>query len=93
MSASLILFYVLTGCDHNSGFYATSKKLTAECLKKTKEAHDLLAASGTQLPVTQDVISDLEQFVMQHVYGDTNSKTLADVRAAKGKAQKKKNTI
>jgi len=52
-------------------------------LEKSKEAHDLLAACGTQLPVTQDTISDLEQFVMRYVYGDTKSKTLADARAAK----------
>jgi len=46
----------------------------AECLEKLKESHDLLAACGMQLPVTQDVISDLEQFVMRYVYGDTKSK-------------------
>jgi len=62
-------------------------------LEKSKEAHDLLAACGMQLPATQDVISDLEQFVMRYVYGDTKSKTLADTRAVKWRAQKKKNTI
>ena len=58
---------IRTGC-----FYGTSKKLIAERLRKSKEAHDLLAC-GMQLPVTQDVISDLEQFVMRYVYGDTKS--------------------
>jgi len=53
----------------------------------------MLAACGRQFPVTQDVISGLEQFVMRYVYGDTKGKTLADVRAAKWRAQKKKNTI
>ena len=80
-------------CDHNSGCYETSKKLIAESSEKSKEAHDLLAACGMQLPVTQDVISDLEQFVMRYVYGDTKSKSLPDTRAAKWRAQKKKNTI
>jgi len=65
----------------------------AEFLDKLKEAHDLLAACGTQLPVTQDVISDLEKSVMQYVYGDTKSKSFRDMRAAKWRAQKKKNTI
>jgi len=80
-------------CDHNSGCYKTSKKLIAESLEKSKEAHDLLAACGMQLAATKDVISDLEEFVMRYVYGDTKSKTLADTRAAKWRAQKKKNTI
>jgi len=43
--------------------------------------------------VTQDVISHLEQFVIRYVYGDTKSKNLADARAAKWRAQKKKSTI
>ena len=68
MSASVIPLHVLTGCDHNSGFYRASKKLTAERLEKSIEAQDLLAACGTQLPVTQDVISHLEQFVIRYVY-------------------------
>jgi len=69
MSASMIPLHVLTGCDYNSVFYRTSKKLIAGCLKKSKEPHDLLAACGMQLPVTQDVVSDLEQFVIRCVYG------------------------
>jgi len=93
MTASMIPLHVLTGCDNNSGFYGTSKKLIAERSEKSKEAHDLLAACSMQLPVTQDIISDLQQFVMRYVYGDTKSKTLADARAAKWRAQKKKNTI
>jgi len=44
-------------------------------LEKSKEAHDLLAECGMQLPATQDIISDLEQFVMRYVYGDIKSKT------------------
>ena len=89
----MIPLHVLTGCDHNSGLYGASKKLTAERLEKSKEAQDLLAACGTQLPVTQDVISHLEQFVIRRVYGDTKNKNLADARAAKWRAQKKKSTV
>ena len=50
----------------------------------------LLAACSTLLPVTQEVISDLEQF---YVYGDTKNNTTRDVSAAKWTAQKKRSTI
>jgi len=85
----------LTGCEHNCGFYGASKKVTADWLKKSKEAQHLLllAACGTQFTVTQEVISDLEQFVICYVDGDTKSRTLRDARAAKWRAQKKKRTI
>ena len=93
MAASIIQLHVLTGCDHNSGFYGASKRLIADRLEKSQEAHNLLAACGTCLPVTQGVITDLERFVIRYVYCDTKSKTLADVRAAKWRAQKKKSTV
>lgn len=90
MAASIIPLHVLTGCDHNSSFYGASKKLIADRLDKSKEAQGLLAACGTQLLVTEQVISDLERFVIRYVYGDTKSKTLAESRTAKWRAQKKK---
>ena len=62
MSASVIPLPVLTGCDHNSGFYGTSKKRTADCLETSEEAQKLLADCGTQLPVTEEVIRDLQFF-------------------------------
>jgi len=42
MSASTIPPHVLTGCEHNSGFYGASKKVTADHLEKSKEAQHLL---------------------------------------------------
>ena len=93
MSESIIPLHVLTGCDHNSGFYGASKKLVADRLEKSEEARKLLSACSTQLPVTHEVITDLEKFVIRFVYGDTKSKTVGDARAAKWRAQKKKSTI
>ena len=93
MSASIIPLHVLTGCDHSSGFYGASKKVIADRLEKSKEAQDLLATCGTHLPVTQEVISDLEQFVIRYVYGDTKNKNPRDARAAKWRRQNKKSTI
>ncbi len=67
MVASIIPLHVLTGCDHNSGFYGVSKKLIADHLKNSKEAQHFQGACGTQLPVTQEVISDLEQFDIRYI--------------------------
>ena len=90
MSASIIPLHVLTGCDHNSGFYGASKKAIADRLEKCKEAQDLLVACGGELPVTEEVISDLEQFVIRFIYRDPKTKTPKDARATKWRAQKKK---
>ena len=90
-----LLLTVFGLVEHNCGFYGASKKVIADRLEKSKEAQHLLllAACGTQLPVTQEVLSDLEQFVICYVYGDTKSRTLRDARAAKWRSQKKKSTI
>ena len=68
--------HVLTGCHHNSGFYGVGKKLIADPLQSFQEAHSLLEACGSQLPVPQKVLRDLEQS------GGKNT-TLAHVKAAK----------
>ncbi len=59
------------------------KKVIADHLENSKEVHNFLAACGTQLPVTQDVISDLEQFVIQYIYCDAKINTLGEVRVYK----------
>ncbi len=64
MATSIILLHVLTGCDLNSGFYGASKKLIADLLENSKEAHNFLEACRTQFPVTQEVISDLICIIM-----------------------------
>lgn len=93
MSQSIIPIHVISGCDHNSGFFGASKLLIVGRLEKSKEANKLLATCGAQLPAPQNVISDLEQFVIRYVYGNTKSKTPGEARAAKWRAQKKKSTM
>ena len=83
MAASIIPMHVLIGCHHNSGFYGVGKKLIADPLQSFQEAHSLLEACGSQLPVPQKVLRDLEQFVIQYVYSGGKNTTLADVKAAK----------
>lgn len=93
MAASIIQLHVLTGCDHNSGFYGVSKKLVADRVNDSKEARDLLASCGMELPVTEYVLNDLELFVIRYIYNDPKSTTLCDARSAKWRSMKKKNTI
>ena len=64
MATSIIPLHVLTGCDHNSGFYGASKKLITDRVEKSKKAQDLQAVCGIQLLVIQEIISNLEQFVI-----------------------------
>ena len=90
MAEYIIPLHVLTGCDHNSGFYGVSKKMIADRSKKSVEAQNLLLSCGTQLPVTQRIISDLEKFVIRHVYNDSKNKTLGDARAAKWRCRRKR---
>ena len=89
MAASIIPMHVLTGCHHNSGFYGVGKKLIADPLQSFQEAHSLLEACGSQLPVPQKVLRDLEQFVIQYVYSGWKNTTLADAKAAKWRTQNK----
>ena len=86
MAESIIPLYVLTGCSYRN-------KAVIDRLQKCKEAHNLLAKCNTQLPVTKEIINDLEQFVIRYIYCDTRNKTLAEARAAKWAALKKKKII
>ena len=90
MAASLIPLHVITACDHNSGFYGVSKKVISDRIQTRKETHDLLAYCGTELPASKEVLDDLKKFAMWYVYCDTEKMTLAELRAAKWRAQKKK---
>ncbi len=85
MSEVIIPLHVLTGCDHNSGFYGASK-IIADRLQSCNEARGLLASCGTDLPAPEEVIKDLEQFVIRHIYCGAQNRTLGEVRAAKWRA-------
>ena len=93
MSTPIISLHVLTGCDHNSGFYGVSKKLISDRVQKSKETCDFLSSCGRELPVSQEVLDNLEQFVIRYVYCDIKHKNPAEVRAAKWKMQKNKNML
>ena len=83
MTARIVPLHVITGCDDNSDFYSVSKKVVSDRIQSRKEAHDLLASCGTELPSSKEVLDDLDKSVMRYVYCDTEKITLAELRAAK----------
>ena len=80
---------VVTGCDHNSGFYGTSKKVVSDRIKKCKEARDLLASCGDELHASNAVLGDLEKFVLRYVYCDMGTPLLLKFEQLNGKHRRK----
>ena len=93
VSKFIIPLHVLTGCDHNSGFYGASKKVIAGRIQSCSEARHLLESCGRELPATRRVFEDLQQFVIKYIYSDDKIDTLAEARAKKWRMMKRKNTI
>ena len=48
-------------------FYGKGKKLIADRVQNSADARNLLAECGRQLPATQEVLSDLERFVIRYI--------------------------
>ena len=89
----IIQLHVLTGCDHNSGFYGIGKKKVAEKLKKNPDARQLLLECGNNLELTDDIVDRLIKFVIQYIYSDKKSVSIAEARASKWKLQKRKSLV
>ena len=49
----IIPLHVLTGCDHNSGFYGIGKMKVAERAKQSPDARQLLLSCGNTLQLTE----------------------------------------
>ena len=60
---------------------------------KFDEARKWLQGLGKRLPVTADMQDDMEQFTIRYIYKDKTSKRLAEARAKKCEAMKKKSTL
>ena len=83
--------HVLSGCDHNSGFYGVSGKAIVDRIEKSSDGHKLLQGCRNSLPAGDDTINDITKFVTRYVYSDVKSDNLLDARAIKWRAQNKKN--
>ena len=93
MVECLIPLHVITGSDHNSGFYGLGKKSIADRVESSMEAKRLLSRCGTELPATQSTLGDLETFVIKYIYNDKKSKSITEARASKWRMQKKKSIM
>ena len=91
MSEVIIQLHVITGCDHNSGFYGRGKKAIFEKVKKVEDARSLLHGCGDMLPISITVLHNLKQFVIKYIYGSKEN-SCAETRAKQWRKMKKKNT-
>ena len=64
----LIPFHVLTGCDANSCFFGHGKMSLYEKLSKSTAARSLISKCGEGLPLSDDVLNNLNSFVIRYIY-------------------------
>ena len=89
----IVPFHVHTGADAVSGYYGHSKQIIFDTAMKSEEAHRLMQGLGKKVPISPDIISNMEQFTIQYIYNDKESTTLAEARARKWVAMKNKSTL
>ena len=85
----VVPFHIITGCDHNSGFFGRGKKSLFEKLKKDRQAQELLQEVGESLTLEDSVRLNMKRFVLWKMYGE-NTDSCAKARASKWKKLKKK---
>ena len=93
MVECFIPLHVISGSDHNSGFYGMRKKSVADRVKSSAEAKRLLSQCGAELPAVQSTLQDMEKLVIKYVYHDKKSKTMTEARVSKWRVQKKKSIM
>ena len=89
----IIPLHVLTGCDHNSGFYGIGKTKVAERVKKSPDARQLLLSCGNNLQLADDDADKLIRFVIKYIYSDCKSATIAEARSTKWRLQNRKSLL
>ena len=57
ISEVIIQLHVMTGCDHNCGFYGRGKKMAMEKIFNSSKARNLLSACGETLPIQPNVLN------------------------------------
>ena len=80
----MIQLHVMTGCDHNCGFYGRGKKAIIEKVSRVPEARALLHGCGDMLPIQPTVLENLKKFVIKYVYG-SDGISCAETRAKQWK--------
>ena len=91
MAHVIIQSHVMTGCDHNCGFYGHGKKAVIKKVMKSSEARVLLHECGDALPIPAHVLNNLKAFVIKYVYV-SKELSCAQARATQWEKMKKKST-
>ena len=89
----IVPFHVHTCADAVSGYYGHSKQTIFDTAMKSEETRRLMQGLGKKLPISPDIISNMEQFTIQYIYNGKESTTLAEARARKWVAMKNKSTL
>ena len=84
MAEVIIQLHVMTGCDHNCGFYGRGKRAIIEKVMKVPDARSLLHGCGDMLPIPSTVLNNLKKFVIKYIYG-SNEMSCAETRAKQWK--------
>ena len=93
MAECIVQLHCFTGCDANSGFYGKGKSSVYEKVAKSSGARQQLSRCGDSLHLEEEVVQELFAFTRQVIYGDKKSSTMAEARASKWKAMKRKSFI
>jgi len=88
MAKCIIQLHYITGCDTNSSFYGKGKSSAQECCCTANTVE-----CGNSLDVGEDIIDELIKFTHNVIYGDNKSSSMAEARAEKWKAIKKKSFL
>ena len=91
MAHLIIQLHVMTGCDHNCGFYGHCKKGLIKRVMKSSEARVLLYECGDALPIPAHALNNVKTFVIKYVY-ENKELRCAETRATQWEKVKKKST-
>ena len=84
--------HVISGCDSVSGFYGHGKKTIIKKAIASIQICEKLNQLGKTVPFDEKYLPDIEDFVLQCIYGEKNT-TFSNIRRAKSwNKMKKKNT-
>ena len=82
MADCIVQPHCFTGCDANSGIYGKGKSSVYDKVAKSPVARRQLSHCGDTLDLGEE---ELLKFTRHVMYGDKNSRTMAETRAAKWK--------
>jgi len=93
MASCIVQLHYITGCDANSSFYGKGKSSVYDKVTRSDAAQQTLLKCGNSLDINEDILDELFKFTRNVIYGDNKSSSMAEARADKWKAMKKKSFL